>query len=74
MVQDPEGKTLLFRYYDPRVMRVYLPTCNSEEIRAVFGPLQWYAMESEEAGELIRFRPDQEGARQERVQLAKEMA
>ena len=70
LVQDPEGKTLYFRYYDPRVMRVYLPTCNEEESRAVFGPIQWYVMEGEEEGELIRIRPDEEGMRQESVQLA----
>jgi len=70
LVQDPEGKTLYFRYYDPRVLRVYLPTCNDDEAQAVFGPVQWYVMESEEEGELIRFRPDREGAWQESVQLA----
>ncbi len=70
LVQDPEGKTLYFRYYDPRVMRVYLPTCNDDEARAVFGPLHWYLMEGEEEGELIRFRPDEEGTHQDNVQLA----
>src|SRR5437763_147211 len=25
-VHDPNGKPLLFRYYDPRVLRVHLPT------------------------------------------------
>lgn len=70
LVQDPEGKTLYFRCYDPRVMRVYLPTCNAEEIQSVFGPLQWYVMEGEEEGELIRFRPDEKDVHQESVQLA----
>src|SRR5207237_435347 len=28
MVNDPEGKQTYFRYYDPRVLRVFLPTCN----------------------------------------------
>ena len=69
LVQNPEGKTLYFRYYDPRVMRVYLPTCNKEEAQAVFGPLQWYVMEGEEETELIRFRPDEEGLRRESVPL-----
>src|SRR5262249_35128420 len=27
-VRDEKGKILYFRYYDPRVLRAYLPTCN----------------------------------------------
>jgi hypothetical protein len=30
-VQSPEGETLHFRYYDPRVLSVYLPSCEKEE-------------------------------------------
>jgi hypothetical protein len=37
MVRAPDGKTLYFRYYDPRVLRVYLPTCNVEEQPPVHG-------------------------------------
>lgn len=37
LVQTPEKKTVYFRYYDPRVLRVYLPTCNEEELRVLFG-------------------------------------
>ena len=37
LVQTPEKKTVYFRYYDPRVLRVYLPTCNEEELRFIFG-------------------------------------
>ena len=28
---------VLFRYYDPRVLRTYLPTCNRDEIETFFG-------------------------------------
>jgi hypothetical protein len=40
MVRDPQGRRMAFRYYDPRVLRVYLPTCNGEELRTVFGPIE----------------------------------
>ncbi|MFP2925981.1 DUF4123 domain-containing protein [Pyxidicoccus sp. 3LG] len=36
-VRDERGKTLVFRYYDPRVLRVWLPTCNTGELDAFFG-------------------------------------
>lgn len=44
-VADEAGKTLLFRYYDPRVLRVYLPTCTAAELDMLFGPLSAYFAE-----------------------------
>lgn len=55
VVQDESGRQLLFRYYDPRVMRVYLPTCNVTERAQVFGPVTRYVMEGEDAAALIEF-------------------
>ena len=54
-VYDPEGKPLLFRYYDPRVLRVYLPTCDARELQTVFGPVAAYLLEGEDPGEMLRF-------------------
>lgn len=54
-VRDPEGKMFLFRYYDPRVLRVYLPTCNAKELQTVFGPVGILMLESEQTAELRRF-------------------
>jgi hypothetical protein len=48
-VQDYRGRFMVFRYYDPRVLRVYLPTCNSDEVRTVFGPIKSFYMEDENA-------------------------
>ena len=53
-MRDAEGRLLLFRYYDPRVFRAYLPTCNTEEADAVFGPVQTYIMEDENSDTLLR--------------------
>jgi hypothetical protein len=55
MVWDPDGKPLYFRYYDPRVLRVYLPTCNTDELRTVFGPVKAYVMEGETSDVVLRF-------------------
>ncbi|NTX39026.1 DUF4123 domain-containing protein [Myxococcus sp. CA033] len=54
-VQDERGKRLYFRYYDPRVLRTYLPTCNAEELQFVFGPVRSFLMEDEEGSSLLRF-------------------
>ena len=67
MVRDPNGKKLYFRYYDPRVLRVYLPTCNIEEMSMVFGPVQAFVLEGNQLDQVIRFRPGQDGPRKEIV-------
>jgi len=55
MVYDEKGTPLYFRYYDPRVLRVYLPTCNESELRTVFGPVDHYFVEGREENQLIEF-------------------
>lgn len=54
-VWDPDGKPLFFRYYDPRVLRVYLPTCNTNELRIVFGPVSAYFTEADTNQAILRF-------------------
>ncbi|MFO1350306.1 MAG: DUF4123 domain-containing protein [Gammaproteobacteria bacterium] len=55
MVRDPSGKPMYFRYYDPRVLRIYLPTCNEDEADAVFGPVARYVMEGEDPMQMVKF-------------------
>jgi hypothetical protein len=54
-VRDDSGRILLFRYYDPRVLRVYLPTCNREELATVFGDLDAFLMEDVSPDTLLQF-------------------
>jgi hypothetical protein len=70
MVKDPDGKQLYFRYYDPRVFRIYLPTCNAAETATVFGPVLQYVFEDENPGKLLRFWPDAAPPRREAILLA----
>ena len=55
VVQDEQGRRLFFRFYDPRILRVYLPTCNAPELNAVFGPVEAFLIEGEDAGTLLEF-------------------
>jgi hypothetical protein len=55
MVRSWRGERLLFRYYDPRVLRVYLPTCTTGELQTVFGPIQQFWTESHNHDTLLRF-------------------
>lgn len=55
MVYDPTGKPMYFRYYDPRVLRVYLPTCQATELETLFGPVRAYFAEDEQPDTLVEF-------------------
>ena len=44
----PDGKTVYFRYYDPRVLTVFLPTCNEEELRRIFSCVDVFLAEEKE--------------------------
>ena len=55
MVYDPQGKPLYFRYYDPRVLRIYLPTCKESELKTVFGPVNSFYAEGEDPAYLIHY-------------------
>ncbi len=54
-VYDPDGKALLFRYYDPRVLRSYLPTCTPDEVGKLFGPVKAFFAEGEKQETMMRF-------------------
>jgi hypothetical protein len=56
VVHGPGGKPLYFRYYDPRVLRLYLPTCTAPELAIVFGPVVSYLVEDETPASLLSFR------------------
>ena len=55
-VQLPDGKQVYFRFYDPRVLRVFLPTCTADEINQFFGPIKQYLMEDEKPDKLLQFQ------------------
>jgi Domain of unknown function (DUF4123) len=52
-VKDYTGQTLYFRFYDPRVLRIYLPTCRRNEIAMVYGPISKFITEDEKSGQAL---------------------
>ena len=69
MVYTPDLKPVFFRYYDPRVLRTYLPTCNAKELKTVFGPVLRYIAEDADPTVLLRFFRDGEQCGTEPAQL-----
>lgn len=54
-VRTEDGRTLHFRYYDPRVLRAYLPTCLPGELKQLFGPIGAWLMEGEVGDSILEF-------------------
>ena len=52
LVYRRDGTPLYFRYYDPRVLRVFLPTCSPAQLKQMFGPVDAFVAESE-AGDAV---------------------
>jgi hypothetical protein len=45
-VRDPNNKMLYFRFYDPRVLTKFLPSCTPEQLQTLFGPVKAYLAEN----------------------------
>ena len=62
MVESPTGALVLFRFYDPRVLRTYLPTCTAQEAETFLGPIEAVFLESSDGNEALRFSLGHAGA------------
>jgi hypothetical protein len=60
-VRLPGHREVYFRYYDPRVLRLFLPTCYPDEINRFFGPIRYILMEDEKGQTLLRFSNSGQG-------------
>jgi hypothetical protein len=69
IVYREDGTPLVFRFYDPRVLRVFLPTCTESELRRFFGPIDAFLAESEEGDALLRFTLSNNKLAQSRLPL-----
>lgn len=61
-VGTDDGKKLYFRFFDPRVLRVYLPTCTAEELELFYGAVRRFLVESEGAGSVLSYSRTDTGA------------
>jgi hypothetical protein len=46
LVPTDEGKQVYFRFYDPRVLRVFLKTCDARQLQVFFGPIDYFLIEN----------------------------
>jgi hypothetical protein len=69
-VKLPDGSQVYFRYYDPRVLRLFLPTCLPEETTQFFGPVKHFLMEAEDPATALHFTRTPAGAAQKELLVA----
>ncbi len=55
-VQDERGRVLLFRFYDPRVLGLFLRTSDADQLRQFFGPVKSFVCEEAAGARACLFR------------------
>jgi len=68
-VYDETGKSRYFRYYDPRVLRVYLHGCDAGQLQVSFGPVDWFLVEDVEPRGVRKFILANNALREDRMSL-----
>jgi hypothetical protein len=48
LVEDEDKQELYFRFYDPRILSIFLPTCSSEQLKHFFGPIDYFMIENKD--------------------------
>jgi hypothetical protein len=56
LVYRRDGTPLYFRFYDPRVLRIFLPTCSPEQLKQMFGPVDAFLAETEAGDAMSIYR------------------
>lgn len=70
MVRTEAGQPLYFRFYDPRVLRRFLPTCNPAQLTDFFGPIRYFLVEDEDPAFGMSYWVDQGQLRSQRMPRA----
>jgi len=55
IVKAEGGKDLYFRFYDPRVLNIFLPTCDRHQLEEFFGPVKAFIAEDGKSGQVFRY-------------------
>jgi hypothetical protein len=53
--RQSDGRVVFFRYFDPRVLRAFLPACTAAELAAFFGPITAFHCQADAPGSVRSF-------------------
>jgi hypothetical protein len=62
LVELDDRREVYFRFYDPRVLRVFLPTCTPKQALEFFGPIQSFLAETSSGDGIAAFTRDMSGS------------
>jgi hypothetical protein len=54
-VQDENDEELYFRFYDPRVLRMFIPTCDRAQLSEFFGEIDYFITQDEDPDFALKF-------------------
>ena len=60
-VKDENDTEMYFRFYDPRVLRLYLPLLSKQEAEVFHGPVSAFMIETPDGSGIAEYKPDEEG-------------
>lgn len=66
-VYDETGEPLIFRFYDPRVLQNFLPTCNGGEMQTFFGNVDAFFAEKPEEQIILSFSLENDELKQKEL-------
>jgi pSer/pThr/pTyr-binding forkhead associated (FHA) protein len=66
----PDGSCRHFRFYDPRILRVFLPTCLPDEAIGFFGPIRYFMVEDESPSSVLVFSSTKSGVARQSIAVA----
>lgn len=55
IVKTEDGQELYFRFYDPRVLKIFLPTCDKKQLTDFFGPIDYFIVEGDTSEKAIQY-------------------
>jgi RHS repeat-associated protein len=58
-IQAENGRKVFFRFYDPQILRQFIPLLDPSEARAFFGPVTRFVAEDDERRPLVFDRPEE---------------
>ena len=67
MVKTEDDEQLYFRFYDPRVLRIFLPTCDEKQLKEFFGPIEQFICEDEDPAFALVFSFEKNTLKTQRI-------
>jgi hypothetical protein len=67
MIKTEDDQQLYFRFYDPRVLRIFLPTCDENQLREFFGPIEQFICEDEDPEFALVFSFEKNNLKTQRI-------